>query len=860
MPGQDEQKQLDLVEVRIHGVSGTPKTAMLEYGDTILVAGDEVSGFHRRRGWHAYGPAEAGGRVGPVRRHLEAYSWGGLTSGRASRAAWLPLLPFALVNVASWAIPPATGEPSDDPEQPSPSAPWRGPVRQSLLATIRLLALTMTVGFIVALAGVGMDQVGWQCGGSEECSTGRRNWLRWWMPWLGQRSPGVRIAVGALIPLLTLGLLWRLSRRSYDQYEKTKTIGLDASEGPYVDGLQTPFALVGFWQRKQSVARLRALHIAAPVAVVSALLAYPGVRNEAGAIPDVIAFALAMALLVVCVVCVLTPRISDLGRELDKHVNPGGFKEHSPLARRLAFASYATLLIAIAAAIHRADHVARRVVLPGYGATLWVIAIVQFGALATLAVLTYLARPSAKQDPTPFLAGWAAPVFATVGLVVGTLMTNGVLYKSADLLATVPGQSTAHTVPFVFRVHALYQWTAWLAGSGAVITLLALAVFLAYVVVRLVLGHELTPWREKQYPILRDGVRSDYALPEGEDGRVDEVARARYDATLVDRAPIPLLVVAVAGVVIGVTTIVLSFVIGRPSDHFLKSDSYGVRILDAIGVHSFAPSQLDVVSFGTLVIGLSVVGLVGIGVRAYRNDTLRRTVGIVWDVATFWPRSAHPLAPPCYCERTVPQLTTRVTGLVSQGQPVLVSAHSQGTIIAAAALFQVDAPTIAHVALLTHGSPLRRLYARAFPAYFCAGTFEMLRDRLTDGSAVRWRNCWRKTDYLGKWIFKEPSPGDARYLAPDTVDVLVEDPPAHPLPHDLAPHPALHPSGGDVDAPKPLRHSDYYRSHEYDACVLNLDAMLTATTVPAVSLVGYYPLADGAKPPTLADVDAKPPW
>ena len=35
-------------------------------------------------------------------RHRESYSWGGLTSGKASRALWLLLLPFALANLAGW--------------------------------------------------------------------------------------------------------------------------------------------------------------------------------------------------------------------------------------------------------------------------------------------------------------------------------------------------------------------------------------------------------------------------------------------------------------------------------------------------------------------------------------------------------------------------------------------------------------------------------------------------------------------------------------------------------------------------------------------------------------------------------------
>ena len=48
---------------------------------------------------------------------------------------------------------------------------------------------------------------------------------------------------------------------------------------------------------------------------------------------------------------------------------------------------------------------------------------------------------------------------------------------------------------------------------------------------------------------------------------------------------------------------------------------------------------------GNAVLSASVLGLLWVGRQAYRNPAQRRTVGIVWDLGTFWPRAAHPLAP-----------------------------------------------------------------------------------------------------------------------------------------------------------------------------------------------------------------------
>ena len=100
------------------------------------------------------------------------------------------------------------------------------------------------------------------------------------------------------------------------------------------------------------------------------------------------------------------------------------------------------------------------------------------------------------------------------------------------------------------------------------------------------------------------------------------------------------------------------------------------------------------------------------------RDPARRGMTIFWDVGTFWPRSYHPLSPPCYAERAVPDLQRRMAMLHDIGRKVILAAHGQGTMLATAALVQLgcraeeDRP-----ALVTFGSTVGKLYSWAFPAY-----------------------------------------------------------------------------------------------------------------------------------------------
>src|SRR2546423_12644308 len=86
------------IELRVHGVSGSPVEAELDRPWVGQVAGDGDSGFYRPR-------PEIGGTTGPGGAVLEGYRWGSPTSGAAARALWLLLLPFILANLALWLRP-----------------------------------------------------------------------------------------------------------------------------------------------------------------------------------------------------------------------------------------------------------------------------------------------------------------------------------------------------------------------------------------------------------------------------------------------------------------------------------------------------------------------------------------------------------------------------------------------------------------------------------------------------------------------------------------------------------------------------------------------------------------------------------
>lgn len=120
-------------------------------------------------------------------------------------------------------------------------------------------------------------------------------------------------------------------------------------------------------------------------------------------------------------------------------------------------------------------------------------------------------------------------------------------------------------------------------------------------------------------------------------------------------------------------------------------------------------------------------GLVLLCSRVRTSEGTRKGVGVLWDLTTFWPRAAHPLAPPCYAERVVPELRTRVDWALHYvqdgtdlraGNQVVLSGHSQGSVLACAVLSRLPRADLKRVRVITYGSQIRALYGRIFPAVF----------------------------------------------------------------------------------------------------------------------------------------------
>jgi hypothetical protein len=151
----------------------------------------------------------------------------------------------------------------------------------------------------------------------------------------------------------------------------------------------------------------------------------------------------------------------------------------------------------------------------------------------------------------------------------------------------------------------------------------------------------------------------------------------------------------------------------------------------------------------------------------------------------------------------------RVRHLTEADGGVVLSAHSQGTVLAAAVLWQLPPAALARVRLLTYGSPLDRLYGAVYAPWFGHPQLCELQERVGAG---RWTNLWRPTDPIG---------GPVRTGADRE---LRRDPPT------LAPPP------GDPACPRPAGHSGYQLTPEYRTALAEARASLAAP--PSATLGG----------------------
>ncbi|MER6444915.1 hypothetical protein ABT227_06815 [Streptomyces venezuelae] len=759
----------------VHGVAGAAPGELLGDPRTVRVTGDSTAAVFRRT---EDADAEAHPERYAGRPVPEAYCWSRLTSGNGARALWLLLLPFMVANLAHWARP---ATPAADP---APRA-----VR-SYGVLVRILALSLTVLLVAAACEVALDLLAWQCAGSGNCAGSRfRSWLGFLAPgggWWAQ--PGRRLALGALVPAALTGLLWYLSNRTWSAYESQPppagAADPDTASDP-VPALGRP----GFWYGRRLVARLRAAHTAAGLLTVAVAVSVPTVRHDrrAGA-PVLEALGSAMQLLLVAGAVTVAWVVCRRGRTEDR-------ADHRLDRAAVTLLPGAALALLAAVLVHACWS------RPGWTSTGRLPGDLAFGvlmlgqglcALALAAVARHLYRRA--PDPAAALRGLGGPAVAMLGCALGGVMTGGVAQRVADWLdgGATPGTPGA-PLP---GPPVLLSWQAAVLPP----LLLVLALLAGWFAV---LG-------ARARGRLAAVVAAEYPGETPDLDRSRKIAGARTAAALTDSAP--WFVAAVSGItlVLGAGALAGAWFSGKVPGEAARGT---VPLLAAA-----ARAAQDA---GSWLIGLGIAAFIAWGRRAYRDPAARRTIGILWDVGTFWPRAAHPFAPPCYAERAVPDLTWRMAGWTGRtGGRLVISGHSQGSVLAAAAVWQLPPPARRRVALLTYGSPLGRLYGRWFPAYFGPGPLTALHREVDC-----WRNLWRATDPIG---------GPALPGAEPDVD---RGPLADPLAYGRS---ARHPLPAPI-----LGHGDYQAdpafAAERDALLARLDAAVRAPEPPRPAAGGEVP-------------------
>ncbi|NGN65895.1 hypothetical protein G5C51_18590 [Streptomyces sp. A7024] len=722
------------LELLVHGVGGTTPEEMLDDPRTVLITGDHTAGIYRRAvDEKAEEQPQNGQRPVP-----EAYCWSNLTSGNGARALWLVLLPFMVVNLAHWV---------------RPAAPAKSAAQRLYDVAVRLLALSLTVQFVAAAVEVTVDLMAWQCAGSAHCVAGK-SWLSFMSAesggWWGE--PGRRLAVGALIPALIAALLWWLSHRTWSAYESASPPPRTGPATPEKDGDRPVLSLPGFWYGRRLVARLRAAHTAAALLIIASALLAATAAEDSGvlaAVGRVLIGLTAVGWVAVLAVVCRRGRSEAEMEELDGdrwavRILPGG-----------AIAVLAATLVHTAWTRPGWAEGGR---LPGtsfFGG----VAVAQGVLIAALAVAAFVLQRQ-SEGRSPVLGGMAGPVVALLAGALGWVYSGGLAQRMGDWLdrGATPGDPGSIPGPPV-----VLSWQA-----TVIPLILAVLILLA-------VGAGIRLWRVKRkvfgeipgiYP--DDAEHDRLSTP-----RSRSIAGAVARADLTDAAPRMLAVLAVANLVLSGGAVAGAWITGAVP---------GRAAEDAPGVVPACAATGQ--ALGSWLVGALLILLLTTGRRAYKDASARRTIGILWDVGTFWPRAAHTFAPPCYAERAVPDLTWRMCTWTDRHKGRLVlSGHSQGSVLSAAAIWQLDPTVRSKVALLTYGSPLTRLYGRWFPAYFGSAQLTALHKDL-----ATWRNLYRPTDPIGGPIDLEDGEGT------DIDRPALRDPvcygrtPEHPLPAPINGH------------------------------------------------------------------------
>ena len=682
-------------ELRVHGVSGTHPRDML-YTDPVprTPLGD---------GERRYTDVHQAPTPDPD-FDAQAFHWGGLTAGSRLTAFWILLAPFAFANVAGWMS-------------------WDRGSRFGHSA-IRVSGLGLTALFLTqTFTAIALLPYLWLIGQDELGLFGMTLQVG---PWLER---GAMLLLVLVISTLFLVLVLKASTQSHFEPLKTATqarllawptvdsmlpdppgedlIPLQGEHHPFDDPAESVITDPLLWRPNTMLSRLRRLHVAAGCGMISLGTAIWTDTDWASILSGILIAAIVLVTFVT------------------------GF---APRNRMI----------------------------------LWATAVAPVGAAAVLIVSlsTILTSQPAEWQPdsvhaVTFIATLVLGVFVLLSLVAGWIAVGALVI--ATLIGGILGIALGIVIESVLGLEVLEEnGAAWVAIAMLFLLWLLLAVAI------------VLSWRRTEHTsetgaqvLLRRVVlnaswlfraAAAYGLMAGGVATVVVWRAGSWDPSrlTVPRAGGTIYWIAIA---MGLILIVLIFL--RVWTHF--GWKLAPLVLIGAGVVVFAASKdffaveffkvqialkdnlVDIaVAVAIVVPGAFMLRSIWTGAgssEAGRNK--RRSVGILWDLGSFWPRWFHPLAPPAYGPMAVSELRKEM-----QTHPrEVLAAHSQGSLIAALALLYTDQDKRPD-RLLTYGSQLGNLYPQMYPGAGIGGYNGLVEqvDRLYPGS---WVNLFRETDPIG---------------------------------------------------------------------------------------------------------------
>ncbi|HEY3610175.1 MAG TPA: hypothetical protein VGL06_21925 [Pseudonocardiaceae bacterium] len=659
-------------------------------------------------------------------------------------------------------------------------------------ALLRLAGVLLTVLLVVQLTAVSLDLVATQClAPGTRCLGVVPGWLR--------AGAAIRPIVGIVPLLLMVRVLGGVSRVNWtaaaDQPAPRDTApARKLARLPGADRIADPDAPA-----------LRTLHLTAALAAIGmTALGGPGGPSRGGF--AVVSWPVSVALLLAGLAGALV-----FGDPTDSRPDRSGWLLGflSPVPRRILLTVAVLVVATVPVATPRLG-----TTLPGTDPMLTVVTIALAGTCLALGVLlvpaALLGRPAWAALPAelrPWAGGWLAAPVLTLAALLGGGFGAVVAITVRQALGGLP-LALPHGYAF------LTLWWGIAAALGAA-ALVGVGGYLG--ARRLVRGPRVPP----EVTLLHAGRPAD-AKAAGPAWRL---------ACWERRHAHHVLLTATAVLALGAAGSAAPWLRGAPPPAW-------TRPLSAVGLMVLAI--------------LAAALLREVYVAARRPDAVRHLGGLS-DLACFWPRESHPIVPPCYALKVVPELAARAADYLAEPNTrVVLAAHGQGTVIAAATATRLLAGLASQdarrVGVVMAGSPLQWAGPRAFPAVVPHdGLVELFGDL-----SGRWRTLARGTDVTGGGLttwerqvfdgrligvgFRDD--GTSGALAPAVAGptgalVLGGD-------HWL-PDPQRGPFPGRRWASGVLRHDDYYSDPEWDRAVACAAGMESPVEVSRWSTVIRLP-------------------